>query len=507
MWLMASSGRKRRTTVRPARPDDPAGRVSERVLLVGHEAAVSRQVRNACDEMGVALRCVDDLDDVVGIAGPRGPAVLLCDFATFQRARRRWPRICAVVIADTADSEQAIESTEQGALDYLPRPLRPETLLQRVREAFRVSRDARIPTEPDSVAVDGQAERIVEQSPPMQEVYKLIGLVAPRDINVLITGESGTGKELVARAIYHHSRRRDGPFLAVNCAAIPETLLESELFGHEKGAFTGADQRLLGKFEQCKQGTLFLDEVGDIPLPTQAKLLRVLEETTFQRLGGTDTIECDVRVIAATNQPLERLVKQHRFREDLYYRLNVASMDVPPLREREVDVVLLAHYFIRRLNHPFDTQIHNFSPDALHLLLTYPWPGNVRELENVMEASLVVARGSIFQLEFLPEHIRTPAKHAPDQEASKAGDSQRSDLDGCLERITEVLMADAAIPGTLYERATSMVQREVIRAALDRTAGRVAPAARLLGLSRTTLRKKMRDYGIRISAVRPHDTA
>jgi two-component system nitrogen regulation response regulator GlnG len=343
---------------------------------------------------------------------------------------------------------------------------------------------------------DMAADRIVGQSPAMKEVYKLIGLVAPRDVNVLITGESGTGKELVARAIVHHSLRKDGPFLAVNCAAIPETLLESELFGHEKGAFTGADVRRIGKFEQCHGGTLFLDEVGDIPVSTQAKLLRVLQDNKIQRLGGAEVIRCDVRIIAATHQSLERLIQEQRFRQDLLYRVKVASIDVPPLREREVDVVLLAHYFVDRHKRGLGVHIQSFAPETLPILLKYPWPGNVRELENAMKSALVVARGPVLRPEFLPEHVRKGAEAGPPSDSTAQAPEAESPA-GQLRSVAESLIAQPALRGRLYDTASAMIEREIIRVCLERTRGQVAPAARLLGISRTTLRKKMARHGIR----------
>jgi two-component system nitrogen regulation response regulator GlnG len=229
----------------------------------------------------------------------------------------------------------------------------------------------------------------------MQEMYKAIGRVAPQDINVLITGESGTGKELVARAIYQHSRRAAGPFLAINCAAIPEALLESELFGHEKGAFTGADRQRVGKFEQCRGGTLFLDEVGDMSPLTQAKVLRVLQEKAFERVGGNETIRTDVRVLAATNRDLEKMVAEGRFRPDLYYRLSVFIIALPPLRERDEDLALLVEYFLRRFSRELGKQVFRASPEALAVLEAHGWPGNLRELQSVLKQALLCSKGPV----------------------------------------------------------------------------------------------------------------
>jgi len=468
--------------------------VTETVLLITKDARIAKKVREACDELEADLKHVATVSeaDAVLAAGPAD--LILCDYASFEKLRKQHPRACVLLYTEPADGEQAIEAIKHGALDYLVRPITPEAMLEHIRRALRISRDIRVPAVYEHPEDDRSVERIIGQSPVMTEVYKLIGRIAPRDVNVLITGESGTGKELVARAILHHSPRRDQPYLAVNCAAIPETLLESELFGHEKGAFTGATFRRIGKFEQCDGGTLFLDEVGDIPLATQAKLLRVLQDSSFQRLGGTDTISCDVRIICATHQPLEKLIEERRFRQDLYYRLKVACIDVPPLREREVDVVLLAHQFVRRYNHLLGTEVRSFAPELLPLLLSYSWPGNVRELENAIKSALVVAQGSILRPESFPEHIVRPAalhgtrKHRRHAPGSAASEEARS--------LAQKLTAEPTLAGKLYEAATAAIEREIIRACLEQTRGKLAPAAKLLGISRTTLRKKMADHAI-----------
>ncbi len=253
--------------------------------------------------------------------------------------------------------------------------------------------------------VDERADAIVGVCPAMQEVYKAIGRVAAQDVTVLITGESGTGKELVARALYQHSRRSGGPFLPINCAAIPEHLLESELFGHEKGAFTGADRRRIGKFEQCSGGTLFLDEVGAMSPLTQSKMLRLLQDQTFERLGGNETIRTDVRVLAATNTNLESAVAAGGFRHDLYYRLSVFTIHLPPLRERGDDLQLLVGHYLRRFNRELGKDVQGLPPDTLELLRRYPWPGNVRELQSVLKQALLQAAGPVLLPDFLPPSV------------------------------------------------------------------------------------------------------
>ncbi len=469
--------------------------MSDSVLLITKDRSIARKVREACSDIEVSLSHLTESKDAAEQFAAAPPDLILCDYATFEVVREQFPRACVLLYTESADSEQAIEAIKRGALDYLVTPIETKILTHHIRQALRISRDIHVPAiyeEPDDDAV---VERIIGQSPAMREVYKLIGRIAPRDVNVLITGESGTGKELIARAILHHSPRRDQPFQALNCAAIPETLIESELFGHEKGAFTGAALRRIGKFEQCDGGTLFLDEIGDIPLSTQAKLLRVLQENSFQRLGGTELITSHVRIIGATHQPLDTLIKEKRFRQDLYFRLKVASIDVPPLRDREVDVVLLAHQFVRRYNRSLGADIRSFSPDVLPVLLKYPWPGNVRELENAIKAALVVARGSVFRLEFLPEQILQGVEGSP-ADASMTNRITDGSPTNEARAVAEQLVSDPDLEGKLHEAATTMIEREIICVCLERTQGRLASAAKLLGISRTTLRKKIARHGI-----------
>ena len=477
------------------------------VLLIDADPQVQDQVAAACAQLGASLIRVERPAQGFEAIETSPPDVVLLDaeqpegdgFEAFAHLRERWPRLCTLLIAERARRDQAIEAMKQGAIDYLLKPLKHDDLVSHVENALRISHDRTVPTVYESDDRDTPVERVVGQSAAMHEVFKLIGLIAPRDATVLVTGESGTGKELVARALYHHSQRKDLPFLAVNCAAIPETLLESELFGHEKGAFTGADVRRIGKFEQCNGGTLLLDEIGDLPLTTQAKLLRVLQDGTFQRLGGTETIRCDVRIIAATNQPIERLIAERRFRQDLYYRLKVTSIKLPPLREREVDVVLLAHYFVRRSNPQLGSSVRHFAPEVLPALLSYAWPGNVRELENVVKAALVVARGNVFQLEHLPERIREVERMAPgDSGRHTPGQPVAAKPEGLAEMCRQ-LLRNTHLHGQVYKQVVEAAEREAIRACLEQTSGQLSQAARVLGITRSTLRKKMTLLGIQVS--------
>jgi two-component system nitrogen regulation response regulator GlnG len=336
--------------------------------------------------------------------------------------------------------------------------------------------------------VDDRADAIVGRCPAMQEVYKAIGRAAGQDVTVLITGESGTGKELVARALYQHSRRAAGPFLAVNCGALPENLLESELFGHEKGAFTGAERLRVGKFEQCSGGTLFLDEVADLSPLAQSKMLRLLQEGTFERLGGNETIRTNVRLLAASNQDLEKLVGQGRFRQDLYYRLSVFTIRLPPLRERGEDLPLLVQHYLRRFSRELGKDVQGVTPEAMALLRAYPWPGNVRELQSVLKQALLQAAGPVLVPDFLPVAVARGEDRA----------SAPEPLSGTgLERfIEEQLQAGT---GNLYEEVLKRLERLLLTRVLQHTGGNQLQAARILGIARGSVRTKMRELGLTIA--------
>jgi two-component system nitrogen regulation response regulator GlnG len=322
----------------------------------------------------------------------------------------------------------------------------------------------------------------------MLEVYKAIGRVAGQDVTALIQGETGTGKELVARAIYQHSRRSAGPFLAINCAAIPESLLESELFGHEKGAFTGADRRRIGKFEQANGGTVFLDEVGDMAPLTQAKMLRLLQEQQFERLGGNETVTTDIRVLAASNQDLEALVAQGRFRQDLYYRLSVFTIRLPPLRERGDDLALLVQHYLRRFGHELGKDVQTVAPEAMELLRQYPWPGNVRELQSVLKQALLHATGSVLMPDFLPAALM--------RRNGSATPSLTEDGLSIVQFIDQQLVAGSE---DLYAAALRRLERLLVTKVLQHTGGNQLQAAKILGITRGSLRNKVRELGITIS--------
>jgi two-component system, NtrC family, nitrogen regulation response regulator GlnG len=318
----------------------------------------------------------------------------------------------------------------------------------------------------------------------MHAVYKSIGRVAPQNVTVLILGESGTGKELVARAIYQYSRRNSGPFLAINCSAIPETLLESELFGHEQGAFTGADKKRIGKFEQCNGGTLFLDEVGDMSPLTQTKILRLVQEQRFERVGGNETIQTDVRLIAATNKNLENLVAEGKFRQDLFYRLSVFAIRLPALRERADDLPLLVNFFLRRYAREMDKQVDGVAATTLEYLKRYSWPGNIRELQSVIQHALLVASGSVIVPDFLPDNVRQEG--AAPTIAPSAFLELDQFIDGGLENDT----------GDLYARWQNVTELHLFQRILEHAKGNLSQAAKILGIHRATLRSKIAALGL-----------
>jgi two-component system nitrogen regulation response regulator GlnG len=411
------------------------------------------------------------------------------------RLREIDARVPVILVTGHGTAATAIEAMRLGAFDYVLKPLDPDPLCELLKRAFEVSRLMRVPaivpgTGPDDESGDASGDVMIGRCPAMQEAYKSIGRVAPQDVTALILGESGTGKELVARAIYHYSRRADKPFLAINCAAIPENLLESELFGHEKGAFTGADRRRIGKFEQCHEGTVFLDEVGDMTPLTQTKILRVLQEQAFERVGGSETIRADVRVIAATNRDLEAFVTSGQFRGDLFYRLNVFTIRLPPLRERGDDVALLARHFLRRFSREFGKDAGEFAPEALESLARYGWPGNIRELQSVVKQALLEATGPVIVPAFLPGALRSrPAGPTATESAAKPNSL---DLPAFIRERLE------AGSTNLHTEALSLLDRLLITEVLQHTAGNLSHAARILGVTRPTLRTKLAALGLAI---------
>ena len=468
------------------------------VLLIDDDVTIiAEQVRQAfsCphDRVEVACTGAAGLDRVQADA----PDVILLDLRlpdqsgleVYQHIRKIDARIPVIFITLAKSADAAIDAMKQGAYDYLFKPLALSELRRTVGEALDVSRRMREPAILPESAPDSDVEgAIIGACPAMREVYKAIGRVAGQNVPVLITGESGTGKELVARAIYQHGDRANAPFLALNCAAIPEQLLESELFGHEKGAFTGADRRRIGKFEQVSGGTLFLDEIGDMPSALQAKLLRVLQEQAFERVGGNETIHCDVRLIAATHRDLAAWSAEGKFRPDLYYRLGVFTICLPALREREEDLPILVRHFVRRFSRELKRKVQDVAPETLERLRGYSWPGNIRELQSVLKQALLQASGTVLLPTFLPEFSGsqgglTPAKSADEMLCLEAFIDERLGLDS----------------DDLYAVTHCEVDRVLLSRVLKFTDGNQHQAARLLGIARQTLRQKLRALGLHVT--------
>jgi two-component system nitrogen regulation response regulator GlnG len=490
----------------------------QKVLIVDDDEGVCYSLARllASDECRVTAVQTPD----AGFEAMRGedPDLVLLDVKIGQadglqvltQIRQQRPRQQVVVMTAHGTTETAIEAMKRGAFDYLTKPFDPhaiQTVVSRALSTARLNRHLETGGEnnPASRTENGiGSDRMIGRSSAMQQAYKMIGQVAPRDVPVLIRGESGTGKELAARAIWQHSRRSGKPFLAVNCAALAETLLESELFGHEKGAFTGAESRKLGKFEQANGGTLYLDEVGDMSLATQAKILRVLQDGAFQRVGGYETIKVDVRIIAATHQDLERRIRDGLFREDLYYRLKVVELTMPSLRERKEDIPELARYLLFRHRRALGSEAQGFSSKALDALVGHEWPGNVRELENIVRRAMVLCNGPTItteNLDFGPisnaalGHLdvkRAAADSAPvglvaTAPSGNGTHTEKADVESLVERLL------ASGKDSLIEE----MERLLIARALEKMNGNQLRTAKLLGITRNTLRSRIEKFGLK----------
>ena len=464
------------------------------LLVVDDEAGIRLAFRRAFRGDDFDIREASTAAEALDAVARFRPDVIVLDvhlpdatgLATFRQLRAVDARVPIILVTGHGTTDLAIEAMKEGAYEYLLKPLElPElrVLIDRAAQSAKLMRTpAAVPGLGD--APPG-ADALLGKCPAMQEVYKAIGRVAQQDVTVLVLGESGTGKELVARAIYQHSKRADKPFLAINCAAIPEALLESELFGHERGAFTGADRRRIGKFEQCNGGTIFLDEVGEMSPLTQAKILRLIQEQRFERVGGSETVQTDVRLIAATNAALVKMIEDGRFRKDLYFRLNVFTIDLPPLRDRGDDVALLVEHYLRQFGRELGKPVGEVAPEALAALRAYPWPGNVRELQSILKQSVLRMSGSALLADFLPDVVRRPdAPAAPD-----AGFDWDQFVSGRLAGGSE----------NLYAEAVERMEREVLVRVLQHTEGNQLRAALILGITRGSLRNKIRTLGISIA--------
>jgi nitrogen regulation protein NR(I) len=476
-----------------------------KLLLIDDETDVQYSFQRIFDSPDIELTTASSGEEGLKLIPKLKPDLVLMDIRmggisgmeTLRRIREIDSKLLVILMTAYGTTQTAIEAMKLGAYDYLLKPFDVLKLKEIVTNAIKAAQDMRqvVSYQPLLESEDYESG-IVGRSEAMQQVFKMIGQVAATDATALITGESGTGKELVARAIYHHSNRNKQPFLAVNCAAIPEQLLESELFGHERGAFTGATLQRIGKFEQCNGGTLFLDEIGDMTPATQTKILRVLQSGTFERVGGNTPIKVDVRIIAATNKPLEEAVAARQFREDLFYRLNVVRLHIPPLRERREDVRLLVNYFLKKFARDQQNAPKSISTGVIKALEQYHWPGNVRELENIVRRALVVAKGDAILLSDLPAEIVGQAAAAPSASApisapaAAPGEAGGSDVVSLARRLFQWARKDPKL------KLIPAVERELVLQALKETNGNQVQAAKLLGITRATLRKRIEKFGI-----------
>ncbi|HYV27926.1 MAG TPA: sigma-54 dependent transcriptional regulator [Candidatus Eisenbacteria bacterium] len=477
-----------------------------KLLLIDDELDVQYSFRRIFDSPEIELITAASGEEGLKLIPKEEPDLVIMDvrmegmngLETLRRIRHADAKLPVIMMTAYGTTQTAIEAMKLGAYDYLLKPFDVPKLKQLVAAALKAARDMKqvVSYQPLLESEDYDLG-IVGRSEAMQNVFKLIGQLAASDATALITGESGTGKELVARAIYHHSRRANKPFRAINCAAIPEGLLESELFGHEKGAFTGAATQRIGKFEQCDGGTVFLDEVGDMSLATQTKILRVLQSGTCERVGGNQPIKVDVRIIAATNKPLEQAVAAREFREDLFYRLNVVRILLPPLRDRREDIRLLVNYFLKKLAEAQKQRPKSISPEVMRVFEQYHWPGNVRELENAMQRAIVVAKGDVILAGDLSPEISggsvPSASHAP----GDSGKPSEATVPPAAElaALARALFQWAKHDGKL--KVMPAVERELIINALIETNGNQVHAARLLGITRATLRKRVEKFKIK----------
>jgi two-component system nitrogen regulation response regulator GlnG len=469
-----------------------------KLLLIDDEEDVQYSFRRIFDSPEIELTTTSSGEDGLKLIPQIKPDLVLMDIRmggitgmeTLRRIRQMDTRLLVILMTAYGTTQTAIEAMKLGAYDYLLKPFDVPKLKDIVHNALKAARDMKqvVSYQPLLESEDYELG-IVGRSEAMQQVFKLIGQVATSDVTALITGESGTGKELVARAIYHHSERAQQPFLAVNCAAIPEQLLESELFGHERGAFTGAAMQRIGKFEQCNKGTIFLDEIGDMTPPTQTKILRVLQSGTFERVGGNQPIQVNVRVIAATNKPLEQAVAARQFREDLFYRLNVVRIHIPPLRERREDIPLLVNYFLKKTGRDQQREPKSISSAAVKALEKYHWPGNVRELENIIRRAHVIAKsGAILPGDLPPEVTGQGGVNLP--VANGLADGSAADAAQLARQLFHLAKRNPKL------KVLPAVERELVIEALKDTDNNQVQAAKLLGITRATLRKRIEKFGI-----------
>jgi len=499
------------------------------VLIIDDDRSVLHLVQRSLEKINIDVLSASSADEGLKLVQERHPDVVLLDILmprmsgleVFSRIHNLDRRLPVIFITADAGSETAIEAMQLGAYDYLAKPLELAKLNNLVLKALETRRlmsvPVAVPVREEERPNSPNGDLFIGRSPGMLEVFKSIGRVSKQNVTVLIRGESGTGKELVARALYQFSNRANKPFMAVNCAALPDTLLESELFGHEKGSFTGAERRRIGKFEQCNGGTLFLDEVGDMSPLTQGKVLRLLQEQRFERVGGNDTIETDARLIAATNRPLEQMVEAGTFRGDLFYRLNVVTITLPPLRERLADVPLLLQYFLTRIRKELSKpEIEGISSEAIEILQSYQWPGNIRELQSVVHQCVLKATGPVIVPDFLPKSVFEP--QAADAESISNGAAPPTSSGTARESTESATGANSQTDGTefhpgiqlqdfvearlqcgttnLYAEAIDVMERYLFTRVLQATGGNQTKTSEILGITRGKVRDRIAAFNI-----------
>ncbi len=452
----------------------------QHILIVDDEKSIQTSLAGILQDEGYQTSCASDGETALRLIDEEVPDLVLLDIwmpgmdgiSVLKKIRSPGDSIQVIMMSGHATIETAVTATKLGAHDFIEKPISVDKLLVCIQNAFKVNQ--LVEENKKLRARYAKDYEIVGNSPPIEELKQQIRIAAPTSGWVLITGENGTGKELVARAIHRQSRRANKPFIEVNCAAIPEDLIESELFGHEKGAFTGATSKRKGKFDQAHEGTLFLDEIGDMSLKTQAKVLRILQERKFERVGGEKTIEVDVRVVAATNKNLEQEMKEGTFREDLYYRLNVLPFHVPPLRERHQDIPMLAKHFLSSYCHKECAEEKTLTDEVLKALSAYAWPGNVRELKNIIERLAIMTQDNLIDVSALPAEIRA------------AIDTKESEPTG----------QNISLDYSDFKEAREYFEREFIRSKLHENDWNVSKTAEEIGLERSNLHRKIKSYAI-----------
>ncbi len=509
------------------------------ILIIDDDSEIRYSLERVLASRSYQVTTASSGEEGIKVAEKLHPMVIFLDnrmegmggIETLQHLRSASPQSMTILMTAFGTTQTAIEAMKFGAFDYIIKPFDVSKVLELVEKAVASHRDLVESKGSYTPLLNSEdyKEGIVGQSEPMQEVFKAIGQVAVSEVTVLITGESGTGKELIARAIWQHSHRSANPFMAVNCAAIPENLIESELFGHEKGSFTGATQQRRGCFEQCDGGTLFLDEIGDMELSTQTKILRALQEGEIQRVGGSEPIKVDVRVIAATNKDLEKMVDKKTFREDLYYRLNVMRVRLPSLWERSSDIPSLIDFMLQRMQKSRKTKVRQVSSDALDILCTYPWPGNVRELENVIQRSAVMAKGDSILASDLPIELVTVVNAKKGPTSASSAEAKQVELkpesadSAAAQELTSTIptgnVSDGSVKSAgaeldlegvydlLYASVREQVEdpilptleRAMLVRVLKETEGNQVKASALLGITRATLRKRIEQYNLKLS--------